>query len=170
MHSVTEEQLSQWRQLLTGYESEIQEALDKVERLKPIVTHLSALIHALDTDSGNKVDAAATAPQFPFDRPAPSESMPAKRSRFKESTILDAEVAVLRERGKAMHADDITREIFEIKTPHQFYAAKRTVVSELLRRALPKGLAKRAAGKNMFEASPAFRPTTLNGSTMSRSS
>jgi hypothetical protein len=77
-------------------------------------------------------------------------AMPVRRPPFENLSILESVSQVLdAQPGLPQHADVITRTIFDVKTAKQLQAAKRSVVSEIVRGIQKKNLFKRVA-KNTF--------------------
>ena len=75
--------------------------------------------------------------------------MPPRKVGFEATTLQEGIVKVLREAGKAMHADEIVEAIFTVRTAEERRAAKQTIVSESLRAAEHSLVAK--LGKNRYE-------------------
>ena len=142
------------RDQLAGYEERLSQAEATVTRLRPTVASLRFALEALQTDGGspppptpdmfgNKVESAMS-DRYPvltrlFTQGNQNPDMPARRPEFVDKTLIQAGGVVVNAAHGAVHGDDVTKAVFDIKTPSDFALAKRSMTSELFRGA-KKGL------------------------------
>jgi hypothetical protein len=159
---VTDEQHLTWLKIrLAEYEAELAQATSVLARLTPLVEHLREVIAAFEAERTPEVQADSTAPSS---APTPSSNqinsrvshseqhshMPPRRPEYHAMTAIAALTQVLGSQMRAFHADELARIIFDVRSAEQFHAAKRAVVSDLIRGA-EKGLLEKLGG-NQFGA------------------
>ena len=161
MNTDTQEHLAWLQDKLATYESKLTNAESAVAKLRPIVLNLRGTIEALTSDGQelilskdllrgqpvNNGDQIISAPLLAepaitkrFTVGNHNPNMPARRSEFANSTLIQAAGQVINNNSpNTMHADEITNAVFVIETRAQFKLAKHSVASELYRGAR-KGL------------------------------
>jgi len=141
---------------LATYENDLQQHEEAVATVKPIVINLRGTIEALkaslakDTRTGN----------LPF-VPEPSQieannhghngngnsatRRPARRPEFEAISVIESARLLLSKSPRGLHADVITRSIYDCKTRDQFHVAKHSVVAEMIRGA-KRGIFRKLGG------------------------
>ena len=143
---MTDEQHLQWlKKKQAEYEGEVANAEAIIARLKPIIDHLKMVIQAIESEERVEGPAVTSHPQ---ESPGPAEEeprslpsgsgkrshMPKRHPQYQNMTALTALIQVLNsEPHRAFHADELTHAVFDIQCREEFDAAKRAVVSELVR-------------------------------------
>jgi hypothetical protein len=80
-----------------------------------------------------------------------SVTTPARQERYADMKLADAVEVILEEAGE-LHADDIVRRIFEVKTPEDLAGGKQNVVSTLTRKAGVRAWERVEGKPNTFRA------------------
>lgn len=145
MITVSPEQALALRQLYQQYEAEYETTLKRLNELAPVMTNLRGLIGAFDSEAAGASHREERTPQ----PPPPVGAMPMRKPQYRAMTVIEAAQQILDQKGTPMHADEIVRAIYEIRSPQGFTAAKRSVVSELIR-GTKRGVFRRARGANRF--------------------
>lgn len=158
--TVTQDHLSWLQDRLASYESKLSEAESTVARLRPIVSNLQGTIEALASDDrgptpqkdlfdGQPVDSGpqtitpapivATTTIKPFKIGNQNPNMPARRAGFARCSLIEAAGMIINGFASDVHADTVTKSVFEDSDRAGFLLAKRSMASEMYRGA-KKGL------------------------------
>lgn len=139
------------RRKLVEYQQELGLAESTTERLRPIVANLRSTIEALESSSPNislftveELEAIQpTVSDGPTETPAPKTSfapgarksakMPERRSQYANVSIMNIVSGILGSADRPYHADELVDAIWDVQTQDERKAAKRSIVSEMLR-------------------------------------
>ena len=148
MSTSTKEHLVWLQDKLATYEGKLSEAEATVAKLKPIVSNLHTVIVAfIAEDQGPLPDRDMFGNEAthqnryqetehlskPFTQGNRSPDMPNRRPEFANHTLISAACKILHDAPDILHANDITKAIFEIGDKASFRKAKHSMVSELSR-------------------------------------
>ena len=156
MNATEQDHFSWLQERLVAYESKLLEAESTVSRLRPIVANLRGTIEVLGSDERGPTPpqdlfsrhdfngASSTSSPLPmvskpFTKGNQNPNMPDRRPEYAETTLLEAAGLIINAAPDIMHADDVTRAMFDIKSKTGFALAKHSMASELYRGA-KKGL------------------------------
>lgn len=151
MAQVQNEQIELLKQMRATHKAMLDDAIEIVDRERPIVASLEAAIRAL---LGEAAEQTAPTTRLVLHSMSPlfTQPMPERNPEYQGITIMEAVQRALQKIGKEYaHVDEIIREAYApISDSGQFYRVKRTLVSEILR-GIRKGLFKREeAARNSF--------------------
>ena len=148
MSTSTNDHLTWLQDKLSTYESKVTEAEATVAKLKPIVSNLHTVIAAfIAEDQGPLPDRDMFGNEAthqnryqetghlgkPFTQGNRSPDMPNRRPEFANYTLISAACKILHDAPDILHANDITKAVFEIRDKASFHKAKHSMVSELYR-------------------------------------
>ena len=148
MSTSTNEHLAWLQDKLATYEGKLTEAEATVAKLKPIVSNLHTVIVAfIAEDRGPLPDQDMFGNEAthqngyqetehlskPFTQGNRSPDMPNRRPEFANYTLISAACKILHDAPGILHANDITKAVFEIRDEASLRKAKPSMASELYR-------------------------------------
>jgi hypothetical protein len=169
-----EQHLAWLKQKFSEYDSERQKAEAVLARVRPLLEHTSALIHAIEAEHSHQgsTDQAGPDPESSLNEGTkaplimgqrrPSRTPP-RRPEYRDMTTVDAALRGLDRELRPWHVNELTLMVYELnsKQDQGFDPAKRTLSSDLVRAARDKRRLQQLGG-NYF-ASNNFVPQHRNG-------